>query len=111
MSGHGHVIPNPSGLKARCGGPGLCPECAAELKELEASRPTEDELVERGMEVVNAVLIRELYAERARLEAALRQVVWLADATEPSSVKAAEVARAALASVGKTVGETAHGQG
>jgi hypothetical protein len=26
--GHGHVWPNPHGLKARCGGPGLCPMCA-----------------------------------------------------------------------------------
>lgn len=31
MSGHGHVTPNPDGTKARCGGPGLCPECSREL--------------------------------------------------------------------------------
>jgi hypothetical protein len=31
MSGHGHVIPNADGMKARCGGPGICPECAREL--------------------------------------------------------------------------------
>jgi hypothetical protein len=30
MSGHGHVIPNADGSKARCGGPGFCPDCAAE---------------------------------------------------------------------------------
>jgi hypothetical protein len=30
VNGHGWVIPNPSGLKARCGGPALCPECAQE---------------------------------------------------------------------------------
>lgn len=24
---HGHVIPNPDGLRARCGGPALCPDC------------------------------------------------------------------------------------
>jgi hypothetical protein len=28
---HGHVKPNPDGSKARCGGPGICPECAIEL--------------------------------------------------------------------------------
>lgn len=28
--GHGHVIPNPDGSKARCGGPALCAECARE---------------------------------------------------------------------------------
>lgn len=30
MSGHGHVTPNPNGLKARCGGPALCGGCAQE---------------------------------------------------------------------------------
>ena len=28
---HGHVRPNLDGSKARCGGPRLCNECAAEL--------------------------------------------------------------------------------
>lgn len=31
MSGHGHVIPNADGSKARCGGPALCSTCAHEL--------------------------------------------------------------------------------
>lgn len=35
-------------------------------------------------------------ADCERLRAALRQVAWMADASEPLSVKAAEVARAAL---------------
>ncbi len=26
--GHGHVIPRPDGVRARCGGPGLCRECS-----------------------------------------------------------------------------------
>ena len=26
--GHGHVVPRTDGLKARCGGPALCAECA-----------------------------------------------------------------------------------
>lgn len=30
MSGHGWVRPNPNGMKARCGGPAICPECRAE---------------------------------------------------------------------------------
>jgi hypothetical protein len=35
--GHGHVRPNPNGILARCGGPGLCPVCATEeLKVYEA---------------------------------------------------------------------------
>ena len=27
-SGHGHVYPRPDGVRARCGGPGLCVECS-----------------------------------------------------------------------------------
>lgn len=30
MSGHGWVVPNPDGTKARCGGPGVCPACSVE---------------------------------------------------------------------------------
>ncbi|MGH9095589.1 MAG: hypothetical protein ACRDXE_10550 [Acidimicrobiales bacterium] len=29
-SGHGHVRPRPDGVKARCGGPPICPVCARE---------------------------------------------------------------------------------
>lgn len=29
-SGHGHVTPRPDGIRARCGGPGLCRECQQE---------------------------------------------------------------------------------
>lgn len=31
-TGHGHVRPRPDGVKARCGGPGMCPECTAKQK-------------------------------------------------------------------------------
>ncbi len=27
-SGHGHAWPRPDGVRARCGGPGLCRECS-----------------------------------------------------------------------------------
>lgn len=30
MNSHGHVVPNPDGSKARCGGPGLCSTCSRE---------------------------------------------------------------------------------
>lgn len=38
-TGHGHVYPRPDGVKARCGGPGICSECASALarKQHEAS--------------------------------------------------------------------------
>jgi Family of unknown function (DUF6085) len=38
MTGHGHVIPNPDGSKARCGGPVLCSVCARELATLQSGR-------------------------------------------------------------------------
>jgi len=31
--GHGHVYPNPDGIVARCGGPGFCEECKADLAQ------------------------------------------------------------------------------
>ena len=33
--GHGHVIPNTDGSKARCGGPAMCKVCALELAQKE----------------------------------------------------------------------------
>jgi len=30
-SGHGHVWERPDGMKARCGGPALCKQCALDL--------------------------------------------------------------------------------
>lgn len=30
IGGHGHVNPRPDGVKARCGGPGLCAQCSQE---------------------------------------------------------------------------------
>jgi len=39
--GHGHVRPRPDGVKARCGGPGLCSVCSREAAAMKAtaSRP------------------------------------------------------------------------
>lgn len=44
--GHGHVWPRSDGVKARCGGPKICTQCALDLAaKLEAyatpSRPSE----------------------------------------------------------------------
>jgi hypothetical protein len=30
-TGHGHVFPRPDGVRMRCGGPGICKECALDL--------------------------------------------------------------------------------
>lgn len=37
-TGHGHVTPRPDGVKARCGGPGICSACSKEA----ALRPKAD---------------------------------------------------------------------
>jgi hypothetical protein len=34
-TGHGHVRPRPDGVRARCGGPGLCNECSQEKAALD----------------------------------------------------------------------------
>jgi len=40
-TGHGHVYPRPDGVKARCGGAGICQQCAADLVRWAASaQPT-----------------------------------------------------------------------
>jgi hypothetical protein len=42
--GHGHVYPHPSGMKARCGGPGMCKLCSRDLaaKKIAASLAGKD---------------------------------------------------------------------
>lgn len=50
--GHGHVFPRPDGAKARCGGPGLCRDCArdqvtAQLPRDQRPRLTAGEIAER----------------------------------------------------------------
>ena len=42
MSGHGWVVPNPDGSKARCGGPALCLDCAKEARLFRAKEPDFD---------------------------------------------------------------------
>lgn len=38
-SGHGHVVPRPDGVKARCGGPAICSQCAKEAAQLGPETP------------------------------------------------------------------------
>lgn len=37
--GHGHIYRRADGQRIRCGGPGLCPECSADLERFAASLP------------------------------------------------------------------------
>jgi hypothetical protein len=39
-TGHGHVRPRPDGVRARCGGPGMCPVCSTEKCRLIAEQET-----------------------------------------------------------------------
>lgn len=48
--GHGHVVPRADGMKARCGGPGICSECAAELGAQNTDRELYREPAEPGLE-------------------------------------------------------------
>lgn len=43
---HGWVTPIQGGIKARCGGPGICPGCQAELRALGAGKPLDLKLKE-----------------------------------------------------------------
>lgn len=36
-TGHGHVRPRPDGARARCGGPGICPDCSRDQVALNMS--------------------------------------------------------------------------
>jgi hypothetical protein len=38
-TGHGHVRPRPDGVRARCGGPGMCAECSRELAREKLGKP------------------------------------------------------------------------
>lgn len=44
--GHGHVFPRPDGMKARCGGPGMCKECAADAALADAARQVDSSAAE-----------------------------------------------------------------
>lgn len=37
-TGHGHVWKRPDGVLMRCGGPGMCAACTADLRKLERER-------------------------------------------------------------------------
>jgi len=40
-TGHGWVNPRPDGMKARCGGPGMCRQCALERAQKQAGYQTD----------------------------------------------------------------------
>ena len=57
-TGHGHVWPRPDGVKARCGGPGLCAACSIDAARYRATPPAQAaeavERVARGLATFDA---------------------------------------------------------
>lgn len=55
-TGHGHVFKRPDGMRARCGGPGLCAACSSDKVLRDRALPGYEETLE---------IILELLAKRA----------------------------------------------
>lgn len=64
-TGHGHVFPRPDGVRARCGGPGLCAECSRDAAKASA----------RGREVQIGVIRKWPDGMPARVEHVWRDLV------------------------------------
>lgn len=69
MSGHGHVYPNPGGFLARCGGPGLCPECRDDLAR--AQQEVKTKLMAEEILTATGVLVR---LERERVSPNIEKI-------------------------------------
>lgn len=72
--GHGHVYPRTDGVKARCGGPGMCKECSSDLAHQQREqRPSKDqlahwrEITDGRYETLLASTAREMVDEIERL--------------------------------------------
>lgn len=64
-TGHGHVYPREDGVRARCGGPACCHECARDLARQQQER------AEKKPEIVTTAVLRfrngsELHLRRHR---------------------------------------------
>lgn len=68
--GHGHVIPNKDGSKARCGGPALCAICSWEEERLaaadiQAKEDSENDLIIDKKLTLSSQEFRGLSVEKA----------------------------------------------
>lgn len=73
--GHGHVIPRPDGVRARCGGPGLCRECSQDMARQRTEGTVDVHVSGSVARVTIAADVRKLAeALRAAAEEAAR--VW-----------------------------------
>lgn len=55
-TGHGHVWERPDGVKARCGGPGMCTQCAFDLADKEKSNTTARSKDEIDIRMIRSIL-------------------------------------------------------
>lgn len=60
--GHGHVFPRLDGVRARCGGPGICSECALDLsRSLSKSTASDDPHGDFDADLSRLLLIRHAH--------------------------------------------------
>jgi hypothetical protein len=59
IGSHGHVVPRPDGMKARCGGPAICGQCAREAaQEAAANEVIGYRIGDRIYDPADVVIIR-----------------------------------------------------
>lgn len=61
---HGHVMDRPDGVKARCGGVKMCPQCAAEAQEFKSPTTGGDMNVDAAARVIHAAVVEYLKCVR-----------------------------------------------
>lgn len=73
--GHGHVIPRPDGVRARCGGPGLCRECSQDMARQRTEGTVDVHVSGSVARVTIAADVRKL-AEALRAAAEEAALAW-----------------------------------
>lgn len=73
-TGHGHVFPRPDGVRARCGGPGLCAECSRDLARKNDEPPkAETPPTSNGMSLLDEA--RQFVAEGHKGRSLVKQLL------------------------------------
>ncbi|HHW2792196.1 hypothetical protein ACM79O_27900 [Pseudomonas aeruginosa] len=85
--GHGHVFPRADGVKMRCGGPGLCSECAADASRARAALAHRSEFHQHLKECADEVATWPSYKREALTQ------------PSPAQAEKAEVERPEVAEV------------
>lgn len=63
-TGHGHVWERPDGVKTRCGGPGICPECSADQVDRDRAAKVAPEVAGAIKEIAEPCYQEDRKAER-----------------------------------------------